>query len=132
MLRADVGPQAALSILLASFALAGCNSSASPPVAVAAAPTTPQPPSAGVVGTVIGQSLDDSDKERAVIAQNEAVNAGVRKAWRGAHGTYGFIVPGPENATCRDYTHKIFINGRAQEAKGQACRTPDGGWRVTS
>ena len=118
---------AAMGILSSISALAGCNAAPPPPVAAA-----PAPPAPGVVGTAIGQSLDEADKEKAIAAQAEAVSSGSRKTWRGERGSYGFIVPGPETANCRDYTHKIFINGRPQEAKGQACRGPDGGWRVTS
>ncbi len=100
-----------------------------PPIVTAPALNTPAP-EAGVVGSVIGQSLDDKDRNTAIAAQQEAVVAGTRKSWRGAHGAYGFIVPGPESGSCRDYTHRIFINGRPKEAKGQACKE-DGVWRVT-
>jgi surface antigen len=127
MLRIEARPFGIL--ILTALTLGGCNSAATPPQASTPAP--PPPPAAGVVGTAIGQSLDDADREKAVAAQNEAVNSGTRKTWRGAHGAYGFIVPGPEAGSCRDYAHKIFINGRPQEAKGQACRGSDGAWRVT-
>jgi surface antigen len=123
--------------ILAALTLAACNSAASPPpnAAATAAPTpaTPAPPPpAGVVGSLVGQSLDEGDREKAILAQNDAVNSGSRKTWRGAHGAYGYIVPGPEAGNCRDYTHRIFVNGRPQEAKGQACRGSDGAWRVAS
>jgi surface antigen len=115
-----------------SFALAACNSSRAPSGA-GAAPViaAPEPPAAGVVGAALGQALDEKDRGAAIAAQQEAVNSGARKSWRGEHGAYGFIAPGPEASGCRDYTHKIFIDGRPQEAKGQACRKGDG-WRVTS
>ena len=123
--------------LALALALGACNSTA-PAVATAAAPSepvvaAPEPPAAGVVGAAIGRELDEHDKQKAIAAQQEAVNAGVRKTWRGAHGAYGFIEPGAEGGVsgCRDYTHKIYINGRPQEAKGQACKGATG-WRVTS
>lgn len=121
---------AASGLFCALLALAGCNSAA-PSVSVAAAP---EPPAPGVVGAAIGRELDASEKEAAIAAQQEAVNSGLRKSWRGARGSYGFIEPGPESAIsggCRDYTHKIYVNGRPQQAKGQACKRPDGSWRVT-
>lgn len=124
---------AASSLLCALLALSACNSTA-PSTATAAVPTAPEPPAPGVVGVTIGQELDEVEKAAAIAAQHEAVNAGARKTWRGAHGSYGFIEPGPENALsggCRDYTHKIYIKGRPQQAKGQACKKPDGSWRVT-
>jgi surface antigen len=134
MSRHDVQPF--VFAILAALTLAACNSAASSPpnAAATAAPTpaTPAPPPAGVVGSLVGQSLDESDREKAILAQNDAVNSGSRKTWRGAHGAYGYIVPGPEAGNCRDYTHRIFVNGRPQEGKGQACRGSDGAWRVAS
>lgn len=117
----------------AALAVSGCNSTApSAPAAVVVA--APEPPAPGVVGAAIGRELDAADRATAAAAQQEAVVSGERKSWRGAHGAYGFIEPGPETGAdgCRDYTHKIFIDGRPQQAKGQACKKPDGGWRVTS
>lgn len=119
--------------ILTALTLAACNAASQPPNAAAtAAPATPAPPPAGVVGSLVGQSLDEGDREKAILAQNDAVNSGSRKTWRGAHGAYGYIVPGPEAGNCRDYTHRIFVNGRPQEGKGQACRGSDGAWRVAS
>lgn len=121
----------ALGVFCAASSLSGCNStpatSATGAIPVAA---VPPPPAPGVVGGPIGQSLDEKDREAAIAAQQEAVTSGERKSWRGARGAYGFIVPGPESGACRDYTHRIFVNGRPQEAKGQACRQ-NGEWRVT-
>jgi surface antigen len=134
MLRACLKLIAAMGLLSAFISLSGCNA-ASPPPAPTAAVAAPEPPAAGVVGSAIGQSLDEKDREIAVAAQHEAVNSGARKTWRGLHGAYGFIEPGSEGSTgsgCKEYIHKIFINGRPQEAKGQACRNADGVWRVKS
>ena len=120
-------------LFCAALAVSGCNSTEpSAPAAVVVA--APEPPAPGVIGAAIGRELDAADRVTAVAAQQEAVASGQRKSWRGAHGAYGFVEPGPEAAMggCRDYTHKIFIDGRPQQAKGQACKTPDGGWRVTS
>lgn len=117
--------------ILACMALSAsaCSSTSEPPTAatIAVAP----PPAPGVVAGPIGQSLDEKDRATAIAAQQDAVASGARKSWRGAHGAYGLIMPGPETGSCREYAHKIFINGRPQEAKGQACRE-NGEWRVTS
>ncbi|PPD44484.1 MAG: hypothetical protein CTY15_07175 [Methylocystis sp.] len=123
----------AMTFLCTGFGLAACSSTSEPPRAVAAAPViaVPPPPAAGVVGGPVGQSLEEKDRATAIAAQQEAVSSGSPKSWRGARGAYGFVTPGAENGSCRDYTHKIFINGRPQEAKGQACRE-NGEWRVTS
>lgn len=121
------GPPAAVAVAPPSM---GGALTAPPPAAVTAAPLSP-PPMPGVVGTSIGRDLDEKDRAIAIAAQQEAVASGKRKTWRGVHGTYGFIEPGPDAGGCRDYTHKIFINGRPQEAKGQACRSGDN-WRMSS
>src|SRR5208337_2563576 len=102
----------AVSVVAATLFLAACNAAKPPPVVSAPAVGAPEPPAPGVVGTAIGRDLDEKDKAIAIAAQSEAVNSGTRKAWKGDHGAYGFIVPGSENGAggCRDYTHKIFIN----------------------
>ncbi|OAI29719.1 hypothetical protein A1351_01265 [Methylosinus sp. R-45379] len=124
---------AAVGLCCVALAVSGCNSteSAAPAAAVVVAP---EPPAPGVIGAAIGRELDAADRVTAVAAQQEAVASGQRKSWRGTRGAYGFVEPGPEAALggCRDYTHKIFIDGRPQQAKGQACKKPDGAWRVTS
>ena len=55
--------------------------------------------------------------------------------WLGAirtSGRYGNVVPGPayqaNGATCRQYTHTVYIDGTPQSARGTACRNPDGTW----
>ncbi len=111
---------------------AGCQSvGAPPPGSSSGTPAIPAPPAPGVIGAAIGQTLDEADRTAAIGAQQEAIASGSRKSWRGGHGAYGFITPGPETAGCRDYTHRIFVNGRPQEAKGRACQE-NGAWRVTS
>jgi surface antigen len=116
-------------VLCAAAGLGGCASTAAPTArpAVAAPPPAPAP---GAVGGPIGQTLDEKDRAAAIAAQQEAISSGERKSWRGAQGAYGFIVPGVETGACRDYTHRIFVNGRPQESKGRACRQ-NGEWRVT-
>ena len=121
-------------VLSAAALLAGCNSVSAPPPVEATptpTPTVAALPAPGVIGSSIGQSLDETDRAAAIAAQQDAVASGSRKSWRGARGASGFITPGTETGGCRDYTHRIFINGRPQEAKGRACQE-NGAWRVTS
>jgi surface antigen len=118
----------AVGALMAFAALPACSASQTPAPAVAAAP---EPLPAGVVGVSVGRELDEKDRATAIAAQDDAVNSGQQKSWRGGKTAYGFIIPGPEKGECRDYTHKIYVNGRPQEAKGQACRKGDV-WRVVS
>lgn len=118
--------------LAALLGLTACNTVSTPAAPVAAAgPAAPEPLPAGVVGAAVGRELDEKDRAVAIAAQNEAVNSGQPKSWKGAKTAYGFITPSLESGGCRDYTHKIFINGRPQEAKGRACKTGEV-WRVAS
>jgi surface antigen len=90
----------------------------------------------GLLGNRIGAALDDDDKQRAYAAQMEALDrgeAGAPTSWRNPDsGRYGTIVPGPPyqqaGATCRQFTHTIYIDSRPQTARGVACRNPDGTW----
>ena len=90
----------------------------------------------GLIGNRIGAALDDEDRERAYAAQMQALDTGQPGApvtWRNPDsGRYGTIVPGPAyqqgGATCRQYTHSIYIDAKPQIARGTACRNPDGSW----
>lgn len=127
-LAANSGP------LVLLLALAGCASTTAPQMDSQAAPTStderlPEAPAPGVIGVSVGQTLDEKDRTVAIAAQQDAIVTGARKSWRSASGAYGFILPGAETGACRPYTHKIFINGRPQEASGSAC-LKDGVWRA--
>jgi len=94
----------------------------------------------GLIGNRIGAALDDADRERAYVAQMQALESGQSGApvnWRNPDsGRYGNVVPGPAyqqaGNTCRSYTHTIYIDGRPQTARGTACRAPDGTWNPIS
>lgn len=90
----------------------------------------------GLIGNQIGSAMDDEDKRHAYYAQMNALEQGpsgrpVR--WQNPDsGRYGEVVPeeaySARGATCRRYTHTIYIDGRPQAARGEACRNPDGTW----
>jgi surface antigen len=90
----------------------------------------------GVVGSEIGRSMDEQDRMLAQQAEFDALErgqSGVAKQWRNPdNGRYGEVVPSRPykraGADCRDYTHKIYIDGRPQSMNGTACRNPDGTW----
>ena len=94
----------------------------------------------GLIGNRIGAALDDEDKRRAYAAQMQALEAGpsgAPVAWRNPDsGRYGNVVPGPayqaSGATCRQYTHTVYIDGKPQTQRGTACRNPDGSWNPVS
>jgi surface antigen len=82
----------------------------------------------GFLGNRIGASLDDEDKRRAYAAQMQALDtgpSGAPVAWRNPDsGRYGNVVPGPayqmNGASCREYTHTVYIDGRPQTQRGTA------------
>jgi len=94
----------------------------------------------GFLGNRIGAALDDDDKRHAYAAQTEALEtgpSGAPVAWRNPDsGRYGNVVPGPayqaNGATCRQYTHTIYIDGTPQVERGTACRNPDGTWNAVN
>ncbi len=92
----------------------------------------------GLIGNRIGAGMDDEDKRRAYYAQVEALDRGASGApvgWENPDsGRRGTIVPGPQydrrGVQCRSFTHTIYIDGRPQVARGDACRNPDGTWQL--
>jgi surface antigen len=103
-----------LTIALASLGLAGCQSvgSGAPPV---------------------GASLTDDDRAAAWNAQIAALNSGQRRSWRGDHGVFGLVEPGPAaGGGCRAYSQTIYIAGRPAHGRGVGCKQPDGSWKMIS
>ena len=90
----------------------------------------------GIIGSEIGRSLDQQDRylaQQAELTALERGESGRTQVWRNPdNGRYGEIVPSRPyrraERDCRDYTHKIFIDGRPQAMRGTACRNPDGTW----
>src|SRR5262249_48389060 len=90
----------------------------------------------GLIGNRIGAGRGDDDKRGGYGGQMQALEAGksgVAVAWKNPDsGRYGSVVPGPayqsNGLQCRPYTHTIYIDGRPQVARGNACRNPDGTW----
>ena len=115
-----------LTALVAGCAPSGPNPAAAPPVP--AAPQGPPPP-AGVIAGPLGASLSDADRQTAFDAQVDALDKGPRKSWKGKAGVFGYIEPGADMGGCRDYAHTIYLDGRPQSGKGNACRQPNGTWR---
>ena len=94
----------------------------------------------GIVGSEIGRSMDRSDRllaQRAELDAFERGQSGQTVVWRNPdNGRYGEIIPeqpyrrGPRD--CRDYVHKVYIDGRPQAMRGTACRNADGTWSSVS
>ena len=138
---------ALLLVALGSVGLAACQSVGSggaPPVAGAATPAAgpAETPAAaapkgaalgGVLGSPVGASLTDDDREAAWNAQIEALNSGQKRSWRGAKGVFGFVEPGAASGDgCRAYSQTIYVAGRPNRGRGIGCKQPDGSWKMTS
>ena len=94
----------------------------------------------GIIGGEIGRKMDRQDR---IIAQQAELRAleegrtGVAVVWRNPdNGRYGEIIPGATfrrgPLDCRDYTHRVYIDGRPAILRGTACRNPDGTWSAVS
>ncbi len=94
----------------------------------------------GIVGNEIGRSLDARDRELARQAEYDAWERGPSRQpvrWSNpSNGRYGevivedFYYRGPSR--CRDFVHRVYIDGRPQTMRGTACRNPDGTWTQVS
>ena len=87
-------------------------------------------------GSYIGSRMDAAD--RAEMNQVlETKPTGQTSAWKnpdtGAHYevTPTKTIPS-ESAPCREFTTKVLIGGKEENAYGTACRQPDGAWKITS
>jgi surface antigen len=90
----------------------------------------------GIVGNEIGRSLDERDRAYARQAEYDAWERGPPRQpvrWRNPdNGRYGEVIPEDYydrgGARCRDFIHRVYIDGRPQAMRGTACRNPDGTW----
>ena len=94
----------------------------------------------GIAGNEIGRKLDKRDRELAQQAEFDAWERGQSgrpHKWRNPdNGRYGEIVPDRPyrrgGLDCRDYVHRVYIDGQPQAMRGTACRNPDGTWTNVS
>ena len=90
----------------------------------------------GIVGNEIGRSLDQRDRELARQAEYDALGAGPPRQpvrWRNpSNGRYGEVIAEDYydrgGSRCRNFLHRVYIDGREQTMRGTACRNPDGTW----
>ena len=90
----------------------------------------------GIVGSEIGRSMDEQDRRLAQEAEYDALEEGESdhpRHWRNPdNGRYGEVIPEAPykrgGLDCRDFVHRVYIDGRPQAMRGTACRNPDGTW----
>jgi surface antigen len=67
-------------------------------------------------------------------AYYSSISSGTPARWRNERtGNYGEVVVSPpvyvqRGPVCRDYTNTVYIGGRPEILRGQACRNADGSW----
>lgn len=91
-----------------------------------------------LLGSHLGKSLDESDRQmigHTTQSTLETVPSYEPTQWRNPDsGHYGEVSAGPvyqnNGMDCRPYTQTIFVDGRAETARGRACRQNDGTWKV--
>ncbi len=92
----------------------------------------------GLVGSEVGTGLADADRNRALRAEYDALEATITGApvvWQSSSGAaYGEVVAGPlQNIgqyECRYYTHTMYVGGVREAAAGTSCRIPGGAWAL--
>ena len=96
----------------------------------------------GVLGALLGNQIGAALDERDQLLLGQTTQNTLETApssqpvpWRNPDsGHYGEVVAQPvytnNNGQCRDYTQTIFIEGRAETARGTACRQADGTWKT--
>lgn len=91
------------------------------------------------LGSEVGKSLDRADRihaEQAAHTALEATPSGQTTAWRNPDsGHSGSYTPTRTYQTaqgeyCRDFQTTVNIDGKTETATGNACRQPDGTWRI--
>ncbi len=134
----------AIALLVAGSALAGCaggNAGGGPGLAAPIQAAVAPPAGAmgqGLVGSEVGTSLDGADRNRALKAEYDALEAPIAGApvvWQSPSGSaYGEVIAGPMQNIgqyeCRYYTHTIYVGGARQAAAGTSCRMPGGAWSL--
>jgi surface antigen len=128
--------KAILAATAATFLLAGCSmfggGDTEPPKGLTASAF------AGPMAAQIETALGPDNLKMAEQAQYQALEygrAGTPVTWNDPRsGNSGRIDVGQSydvnRLDCREYTHTVYIGGRANVARGTACRQPNGVWRI--
>jgi surface antigen len=90
-----------------------------------------------LAGRQLGGYLQGNDQQTAVQAEQTAVSQNEPLQWTNPEtGSRGIIEPtrtyqGESGQTCREYQHTVYVGGRAEQARGNACQQPNGIWQAT-
>jgi surface antigen len=93
----------------------------------------------GVVGAALTSNLDCEDRSYAYKSYYDGFNSerpGSRYEWRNPRNDHrgefrvGTYYNDPDGFRCANFTQTIYVQGRPREARGRACRQPDGTWAI--
>ena len=90
----------------------------------------------GLIAGSIGSDLGDGDRQKALAAEYQALEyaqSGQAVTWtRRPRRPFRQRCPGAAlrvgSQDCRQFTHKVVIDGSTRTARGTACRNTDGSW----
>ena len=91
------------------------------------------------LGSEVGKSMDQTDRQAAAGAQSVALEtkpSGQPTTWTNPDsGNSGTVTPirtyqTPQGTNCREYRHDVKIGDKTETVIGQACRQADGTWKV--
>lgn len=90
-------------------------------------------------GSEVGKSLDKADRQYAQRTAQDSLEysqVGQNTSWRNPDsGNSGTFTPtrtfvNADGKNCRSYETTIYIDGKQETGTGQACRQPDGTWKI--
>jgi len=93
----------------------------------------------GLLGGYVADRLDESDKDEAGAAANEAITTkseGEQATWTNPEsGNSGAtkiedIYRKDDGTLCKRFTETVEVEGETHTAKGTACEQPDGTWKI--
>jgi surface antigen len=99
----------------------------------------------GIAGNQIAKDACNDDRQDAYYYNDTYADAlsngddGREYEWRNPHTrNYGYVTPGDYyedgydgyDGPCREFSQRVYIDGRPETAYGVACRQPDGSWRI--
>ncbi len=91
------------------------------------------------MGSEIGKSLDAADRAAMQTTTQDALETrrdGEASTWRNPNsGNSGSTTPlqtfqTAQGNDCRTFENTVAVDGRTEHVQGQACRQPDGSWKV--
>lgn len=127
----------ALTILVCTMALASCKTTGGGTGMLGKSASSSSLYINALQGGIVsrtGAELDDSQKQRALAAEYQALEVapgGQTVTWRDDDVSGEVVAAAPYqvgNQNCRQYRHKVTVDGKTVEARGVACRNGDGTW----